>query len=175
MLNINLTYGMALAIKRIQTRATQTQKQWKDENKVEEHKKKMKDQILSRKVNIKHLARGMGLDVKKSESESRLSTSRKSIFETLGDEEDELSDGFYFESWLGKRLTIKLENYDRWIASEISLSIEHQLSAVVEFAEWEDYGEHQFRKLKALKNVIKAVQKFVHQGKITENLEENLL
>lgn len=135
----------------------------------------MKDQILSRKVNIKHLARGMGLDVKKSESESRLSTSRKSIFETLGDEEDELSDGFYFESWLGKRLTIKLENYDRWIASEISLSIEHQLSAVVEFAEWEDYGEHQFRKLKALKNVIKAVQKFVHQGKITENLEENLL
>jgi len=42
MLNINLTYGMALAIKQIQTKLSQEAKQWESEEKVEENKMKIR-------------------------------------------------------------------------------------------------------------------------------------
>jgi len=93
---------------------------------------------------------------------------------TIKDHDDEL-EGYFFESWIGLQMEIKLENYDKWKEQGIMFSLDDDQAAVLEFGEWEDRGEQQFRTTRALKKVIKHAHKIINQGKLIQNLEDNLI
>ena len=156
MLNLNITYGMALALKLIKKRMNQKKEDWEDEKKVEETKAVTK-QISSIRSSIK-----------KNENTTKLRTIRE-------DEEDEDVEGFYFANHLGIGLRITLENYDLWKHEGIQLNEEQEDIAVVSFQEWEEPGERSFRSLRELNAVNKYVKKIQSDGNFVNSTEDNIL
>jgi hypothetical protein len=152
MLNINLTYGMALAVMQIMKKLNQSAGEWEDEQKNEETKQRT-------------------LSQKKSRSNTK-GSKRKTI--RLG-EEDEEAIGFYFENYLGLSLRITLENHDTWKEQGIELSEEEEETAVIAFQDWEESGERNFRNLRELNSINKQVKKIQNGGKVVENFEDNII
>lgn len=157
MLNLNLTYGMALAVKQIQKKISQSTDQWENENKVEETKAKTRRLTSSRRTTKK---------VATEESK------KKAIRE--GEDDEDVS-GFYFENYLGVELKVTLENYTAWKEQGVRLSDEQDDSAVIVFQEWEDPGERNFRNLRELSLINKHVKKEQNNGKLVENFEDNII
>lgn len=157
MLNINLTYGMALAVKRITKKINQQMEEWEDENKNEETKRKTMHQSLDKR--------------KASKKKTPDSLKRRSIRD--GEEDEEVS-GFYFQNYLGVALRITLENHDVWKDQGVELNDEDEEASVLTFDEWEDKDERQFRNLKELNNINKYVKKQLNGGKLVENFEDNI-
>ncbi|CAI2359786.1 unnamed protein product [Moneuplotes crassus] len=153
MLNLNLTYGMALAVKRIQTKISQNTEQWEDEKKAEETKQKSKT-----------------LTGRRSLSKGK-STKRKT---RVGEEDDEVA-GFYFENHLGLGMRITLENHDSWNFQGIELTNEDEEVSVIQFQDWEDPGERNFRTLKEINTLNKTIKKKQNDGKLVESYAENII
>jgi hypothetical protein len=156
MLNINLTYGMALALKRIQTKLTLDTEGWEDEEEVEDNKRKIA------------LMKTQGSSTKKTFTTLQRKT-------TKGGEDDEDVSGFVFENYLGIQMRITLENHDSWKDQGVKLDEKDSDAAVVVFDEWEDAGERYFRNLRELHNINKAVKKQQNGGKLVENFERNII
>lgn len=154
MLNFNLTYGMALAVKRMQTKLTLDTDKWEDEHKVEDQKRKT--------------------TMMKTQS-SKNKTLSGSIRKTRDGEEDEDISGFHFQNYLGIQMRITLENHDSWKDQSIELTEEEYESAVIQFQEWEDPGERNFRNLRELHNINKTVKKQQNGGKLVESFEKNII
>lgn len=154
MLNLNVTYGMALALKLINKRMSQKKEDWEDEMKIEETK------AITKKLS------SMKSAIKKNTSKQK----------SLRDgEEDEEVEGFYFENHLGIGLKIALENHDLWINEKIQLTEEQEDSSVIYFQEWEEQGERNFRSHRELSAVNKFVKKEQNGGKFLDNSEDNIL
>ena len=153
-LNLNVTYGMALALKLINKRMSQKKEDWEDEMKIEETK------AITKKLS------SMKSAIKKNTSKQK----------SLRDgEEDEEVEGFYFENHLGIGLKIALENHDLWINEKIQLTEEQEDSSVIYFQEWEEQGERNFRSHRELSAVNKFVKKEQNGGKFLDNSEDNIL
>ena len=156
MLNINLTYGMALAVKRITKKITEQTEQWEDEKKNEETKRKT--------IRLE--------SAKKSAKFAREESKQKSV--GYGEHDDEIS-GFNFENYLGAALRITLENHDNWQELGFELDDDQEDVSVINFLEWEARGERNFRNYKELNKIVKDVKKHLNGGKLVENFEDNIL
>jgi hypothetical protein len=157
MLEINMTYGMALAVKRITQKISQDTNQWEDEKKNEENKSKTM-RTMSKKKSA-------------SKKYSQENSARKT---RQGEDDDEVS-GFYFENYLGLSMRITLENFDGWKEQGIELSEDMTEASVITFQDWEEAGERNFRNLKELHNINKHVKKVQNDGKYVENFEDNII
>ena len=155
MLNLNLTYGMALAIKRIQTKIGQKTDEWENEKKAEETKNKT-----------------LSMRSRKSTSKKRPKTINS---KKRDGEEDEEAAGFFFENHLGIGMRIALENHDSWKEQGIEMSETDEETAVILFQEWEETGERNFRELRELHNINKSIKKQQNDGKFVDNFEENII
>lgn len=150
MLNINLTYGMALAVMQIMKKISQKAEEWEDEQKNEETKQRDSSKLTNKQTGSK----------------------RKTMM--VGDDDDETM-GFYFQNFLGMPLRIALENHDAWKDQGIEMSEDDEDIAVINFEEWEDRGERNFRNMKELNSISKHVRKMQNGGKNVENFDENIL
>ena len=155
MLDMCVTYGMALALKRLQTKMGQQSGQWEDEKKVEEAKTKTKR-----------------ITQAKSAYSNKL-TKNKSV-----NSEDEAEDaaGFIFENNLGLAVRITLENYEAWLDQGIQFTEEDKDTSIIEFHEWED-GEdsRNVRLQRDLISINKYVKKQQNGGKFIESFEDQIL
>ena len=146
--------------------------QWEDEAKVEENKQQIMHQLSSRQLSLKDLTKKKMEVNKESDFEKpKLSSRNKNLLEK---DEIQNTEGFFFQNWLYKEMTVKIENYDMWKKHNINLPPEHDESAVLEF-EASDIGQQQFRTVNELRAIIKYIQKLMSQGRFVDNLEENLI
>ena len=146
--------------------------QWEDEAKVEENKQQIMRQLSSRQLSLKDLAkRKMEVNKESDFEKPKLSSRNKNLLEK---DEIQNTEGFFFQNWLYKDMTVKIENYDMWKKHNINLPPEHDESAVLEF-EASDIGQQQFRTVNELRAIIKYIQKLMSQGRFVDNLEENLI
>ena len=155
MLDICVTYGMALALKRLQTKMGQQSGQWEDEKKVEEARAKTKR-----------------ITQAKSTYSNKLSKAKSVASE---DEADDAA-GFLFENNLGIAIRITLENYESWIEQGIPFNDQDKEMSVIEFQEWETGEESRnVRFQRDLISLNKYVKKQQNGGKFIESFEDQIL
>jgi len=157
MLNINLTYGMALAIKHILKKMTQKRDQWEDEQEVE-----------VAKIKSKRLT-----EMNTKSKKSNLRDTKKKTFRE-GEDDDDIS-GFYFENYLGLDLRLTLENYDSWVGEGINLNDEQSDTAVIIFSDWEEPGERNFRGQREINNLNKYVKKEQNGGRFVDSIDDSII
>ena len=163
MLNINLTYGMALAIKQILTRLEQSSENWVNEKRVEEMKQ------FAHQATFKRIATY-------TPREQKPGNVRTTEIPDTGDQNEE-SEGFYFENNLGVPLKVTIANFYLWREKGIDLSRKenYDKEAVVDFTRAENSNNKYFRKLRTLQNINRYVRKKENVGKSTRNFEDPIV
>lgn len=156
MLNLCVTYGMAVALKTLQTKMNQKSSQWEDEQKVEEAKAKSRRFTQTR-----------------STSSNRF-TKSKSANDTENEAED--ATGFVFENSLGIAIRITLENFDSWVEQGIKFTEEDKEISVIKFEDWEEGdNSRNIRLMRDLTAINKYVKKEQNGGKLVENFEDQII
>lgn len=163
MLNINLTYGMALAIKQILTRLEQSSENWVNEKRVEEMKQ------LAHHATFKRIATI-------TPREDKRNNVRTTEISDINNQDDE-AEGFYFENNLGVPLKITIANFYLWREKGIDLSRKenYDKEAVVDFTRSENSNNKYFRRLRTLQNINRYVRKKENVGKVTRNFEDPIV
>lgn len=154
MLNINLTYGMTLVIKRLLTKIGQSNKDWEDEERIEKLKTyKQKPLTVKRLFNKKLM---------KEDSSSMLAAEQPGPVSPSNEEIDESSSGFIIENNLGIDLKVTIENFKIW-EKDIKFSRKLKDTAQIDFAKIGNQGKSVFRSINDMHAVNRYVRK--HQGK----------
>lgn len=162
LLNLNVTHGLALVIKLILARMSESKDDWVDENLLQD-KNRMKSMKTMRKLSgspLKAIASHM-IEVKQEKENIK--------------END--TQGFFFENNLGVPLRATLENYDVYTKKGINFEDRphYHKDAVVDFSVNENEEGIYFRKLETLKSINKYVMKKRSKGKMTKNIEEPMI
>jgi hypothetical protein len=157
MLNLSVTYGMALALQRLMKKMNQEAASWEDEKKVEEVKVKTKRFTSGRQTSSNRFASGKS----------------KSLND--GEESDDAA-GYIFENNLGVAMRVTLENYDSWLEQGISFNEDDKEAAVLNFQEWEEGEQSRVTRLQRdFVSINKYVKKEQNGGKLVENFEDQIM
>lgn len=156
MLNLNLTYGMALAIKKVLSRLDQ--EDWEDEKDVIVTKATLKAELLMKKTR-----RNLSEEININPTSNR------------DNEDDEDQNGYKFENNINIDIKITLENYNEWKSKEnpIKLPKTYDKLSVIELYTSQDTED--FRSAAQLKDINKYVMKCENKGNYINNVEDKLL
>lgn len=114
LLNLNMTYGMALVLRKIQDRMDLDEDEWEDEVKL------TKNKTLQSKWTADNL------------DTYNIQTSKRSEIKCIREEE---TSGFHYQNYLGLRTTLTLENFDR-TKKQVDITDEQEEIAEVHLEEF---------------------------------------